>query len=60
MLWYRQVLAVFACFVALLVKAEPDWSDVFMGYIPNKALFQSGPNAVYTGKSKRTFLRPKD
>ncbi|KDR84835.1 hypothetical protein GALMADRAFT_233253 [Galerina marginata CBS 339.88] len=41
------VFAVFACFVALLVKAGPDWSDVFMGYIPDKALFQSEPDAVY-------------
>ncbi|KAH9487086.1 Iron transporter SMF3 [Psilocybe cubensis] len=41
------VLAVFACFVVLLVKASPDWSDVFMGYIPNKGLFQSEPDAVY-------------
>ncbi|KIM48347.1 hypothetical protein M413DRAFT_440075, partial [Hebeloma cylindrosporum] len=42
------VLAVFSCFVVLLVKASPDWSQVFMGYIPNKALFQSRPDAVYT------------
>ncbi|PPQ69625.1 hypothetical protein CVT25_013708 [Psilocybe cyanescens] len=41
------VLAVFACFVVLLVKASPDWSNVFMGYIPNKGLFQSEPDAVY-------------
>ncbi|CAA7258760.1 unnamed protein product [Cyclocybe aegerita] len=42
------VFAVFACFVVLLVKVEPDWPKVFMGYIPNKGLFQSEPDAVYT------------
>ncbi|KAF8168258.1 natural resistance-associated macrophage protein [Crassisporium funariophilum] len=41
------VFGVFACFVALLVKASPDWSQVFMGYLPNKNLFQSEPDAVY-------------
>ncbi|PPQ62803.1 hypothetical protein CVT24_000497 [Panaeolus cyanescens] len=41
------VLAVFGCFIALLVKAQPDWPAVFMGYIPNKGLFQSEPDAVY-------------
>ncbi|KAF9056670.1 natural resistance-associated macrophage protein-domain-containing protein [Panaeolus papilionaceus] len=41
------VLAVFGCFIALLIKAQPDWSEVFMGYIPNKGLFQSEPDAVY-------------
>ncbi|TFK41312.1 natural resistance-associated macrophage protein-domain-containing protein [Crucibulum laeve] len=41
------VFSVFACFIALLVKASPDWSQVFMGYIPNKGLIQSQPDAVY-------------
>ena len=44
-----QVLAVFSCFIVLLVKASPDWPQVFLGYIPNKGLFQSRPDAVYTG-----------
>ncbi|KAJ3513552.1 hypothetical protein NLJ89_g2884 [Agrocybe chaxingu] len=42
------VFAVFACFIVLIVKVEPDWPKVFMGYIPSKGLFQSEPDAVYT------------
>ncbi|KAF9568538.1 Nramp-domain-containing protein [Agrocybe pediades] len=41
------VLGVFACFVALLVKTKPDWPQVFLGYLPDKGLFQSEPDAVY-------------
>ncbi|KAF9452557.1 Nramp-domain-containing protein [Macrolepiota fuliginosa MF-IS2] len=41
------VLTVFACFVALLVRAKPNWGDVFMGYIPDKNLVRSQPDAVY-------------
>ncbi|KAF8971491.1 natural resistance-associated macrophage protein-domain-containing protein [Flammula alnicola] len=41
------VFAVFGCFIALLVKASPNWSQVFMGYVPDKHLFQSDPDAVY-------------
>lgn len=33
----------------LLIKASPDWSQVFKGYIPSKGLFQARPDAVYTG-----------
>ncbi|KXN83609.1 Manganese transporter SMF1 [Leucoagaricus sp. SymC.cos] len=42
------VFAVFVCFVALLVKAKPNWDNVFMGYIPDKTLVKSQPDAVYT------------
>ncbi|KAK0505985.1 smf Mn2+ and Fe2+ transporter [Armillaria luteobubalina] len=42
------VMSVFACFVVLLVKVKPDWPQVFMGYIPSKALFKSDPSAVYS------------
>ncbi|TFK76802.1 natural resistance-associated macrophage protein [Pluteus cervinus] len=42
------VFAVFGCFVALIVQVHPKWADVFLGYIPSKALFQSAPGAVYS------------
>ncbi|KAF8807262.1 natural resistance-associated macrophage protein [Phlegmacium glaucopus] len=42
------VFAVFACFIALLIKAKPDWPQAFMGYLPSSGLFQSDPDAVYT------------
>ncbi|KAF9471062.1 natural resistance-associated macrophage protein [Pholiota conissans] len=41
------VFAVFGCFIALLVKAGPVWSQVFIGFLPDKGLFQSDPDAVY-------------
>lgn len=41
------VFAVFSCFIALLVKADPDWSQVFLGYIPDSALFRMNPDAIY-------------
>ncbi|THV06068.1 Nramp-domain-containing protein [Dendrothele bispora CBS 962.96] len=41
------VLTVFVCFVVLLVKVNPDWPNVFLGYIPSKGLFQAKPDAVY-------------
>ncbi|KAJ3785276.1 natural resistance-associated macrophage protein-domain-containing protein [Lentinula aff. detonsa] len=41
------VFAVFACFTVLLIRVHPHWSSVFMGYIPDKNLFQSHPNALY-------------
>lgn len=49
-----QVSVVFFCFVVLLVRVGPNWSNVFLGYIPSKALFQTRPDALYTGK--RRFL----
>jgi metal iron transporter len=33
----------------LLVKVEPDWPQVFLGYVPSEGLLQTNPNAVYTG-----------
>ncbi|KAF8203212.1 natural resistance-associated macrophage protein-domain-containing protein [Pholiota molesta] len=41
------VFAVFGCFIALLVKAGPVWSQVFLGFLPDKGLIQSDPDAVY-------------
>ncbi|KAF9015016.1 natural resistance-associated macrophage protein-domain-containing protein [Cyathus striatus] len=41
------VMAVFGCFIALLVKGKPNWGQAFMGFIPSKGLFQSEPNAIY-------------
>lgn len=42
-----QVLAVIACFVALLVRVDPNWADVFHGYVPSSTLVQS--EALYAG-----------
>ncbi|KAG6910575.1 hypothetical protein DXG01_009526 [Tephrocybe rancida] len=42
------VLAVFSCFLVLLVKVKPYWSEVFLGYLPSKGLFQTHPDAVYS------------
>ena len=54
-----KVFAVFFCFVALLVKADPDWSQAFLGYLPDSRLFQTDPDAIYTGRSlySTVFLR---
>ncbi|KAJ3882367.1 natural resistance-associated macrophage protein [Lentinula edodes] len=41
------VFAVFACFIVLLLRVHPRWAGVFLGYIPDKKLFQSHPNALY-------------
>lgn len=30
------VLIVLACFIILLVRVKPDWSDVFKGYVPSQ------------------------
>ncbi|KAJ7596672.1 natural resistance-associated macrophage protein [Mycena floridula] len=40
------VFAVFSCFIVLLVKVNPQWDQVFLGYVPNKTLFNS--SAVYS------------
>jgi metal iron transporter len=42
------VAVVFICFIMLLVKVEPDWPQVFLGYVPSEGLLQTNPNAVYT------------
>ncbi|RDX56184.1 natural resistance-associated macrophage protein [Lentinus brumalis] len=42
------VSVVFVCFVVLLVRVGPNWSNTFLGYIPSKALFQTRPDALYT------------
>ncbi|KAI0094547.1 Nramp-domain-containing protein [Irpex rosettiformis] len=41
------VMAVFACFVVLLVKVEPDWGDAFLGYIPSTKLFDTHTDVLY-------------
>ncbi|KAG8941736.1 hypothetical protein FRC04_004113 [Tulasnella sp. 424] len=40
------VLAVFISFLVLLVRIQPDWPDVFKGYLPSKVLV--APGALYT------------
>ena len=45
-----QVAAVFICFLILLVRVSPDWGATFLGFIPSKGLFQTQPDALYTGK----------
>ena len=54
-----KVFTVFACFIALLVKADPDWSEVFLGYLPDSRLFASDPDAIYVGRTLYSivFLR---
>ncbi|KIP11464.1 hypothetical protein PHLGIDRAFT_63938 [Phlebiopsis gigantea 11061_1 CR5-6] len=42
------VFAVFACFVVLLVKVHPDWGNAFLGFIPDKELFDGHGNILYT------------
>ncbi|KAF5374865.1 hypothetical protein D9758_000055 [Tetrapyrgos nigripes] len=42
------VMAVFSCFVVLLVGVRPHWPAVFLGYIPSKDLFKAKPDAVYS------------
>ncbi|KAH7927366.1 Nramp-domain-containing protein [Leucogyrophana mollusca] len=42
------VAVVFICFVILLVRVGPNWPEAFLGFIPDAALLQSNPNAVYT------------
>ncbi|KAI0343977.1 natural resistance-associated macrophage protein [Trametopsis cervina] len=41
------VMAVFACFVVLLVKVKPVWSDAFLGYVPSAKLFDTHTNILY-------------
>jgi len=41
------VFTVFFCFIALLVKADPNWSQAFLGYLPDSRLFQTNPDAIY-------------
>lgn len=40
-----QVIIVFICFFILLVKVKPEWSEVFLGYVPNSALIN--PNGLF-------------
>ncbi|KAF9243857.1 natural resistance-associated macrophage protein-domain-containing protein [Melanogaster broomeanus] len=42
------VAVVFICFIILLVQANPDWPQVFLGFLPSSELLQTQPNAVYT------------
>ena len=54
-----KVFAVFFCFIALLVKADPDWSQAFLGFLPDSRLFETDPDAIYVGRSlcSTVFLR---
>jgi metal iron transporter len=40
------VLSVFVCFIILIRTIDPNWKDVFNGYVPSKTLFK--PGALYT------------
>ena len=51
-----KVFAVFFCFIALLVKADPDWSQVFLGYLPDSRLFETDPDAIYVGRTSCSFF----
>ncbi|EKM60826.1 uncharacterized protein PHACADRAFT_133651 [Phanerochaete carnosa HHB-10118-sp] len=42
------VLAVFACFVLLLVKVHPNWPQAFLGFVPSAELFDTHTDALYT------------
>ncbi|KAI0757298.1 natural resistance-associated macrophage protein-domain-containing protein [Daedaleopsis nitida] len=42
------VSIVFICFLVLLVRVEPRWPKVFLGYVPSKVLFNTKPDALYT------------
>lgn len=39
------VLIVLSCFIALLVKVDPNWADVFDGYVPSSTIV--GSKALY-------------
>ncbi|WFC97963.1 Manganese transporter smf1 [Malassezia yamatoensis] len=36
------VMIVLVCYIILLVRVQPDWKDVFKGYIPSHQLIESG------------------
>lgn len=36
------VLIVLACFIILLVRVDPNWGDVFYGYIPSHKIVEAG------------------
>lgn len=36
------VLIVLACFIVLLVRVDPNWGDVFYGYIPSHTVIEAG------------------
>ncbi|EGO02730.1 hypothetical protein SERLA73DRAFT_84509 [Serpula lacrymans var. lacrymans S7.3] len=42
------VAVVFVCFIILLIRMDPAWPEVFLGFLPSQGLFQTQPNAVYT------------
>lgn len=42
------VLAVFACFILLIVKVSPDWSQAFLGFVPSAKLFDAHSDTLYT------------
>ncbi|KAH0838532.1 natural resistance-associated macrophage protein-domain-containing protein [Lanmaoa asiatica] len=41
------VAAVFVSFIVLVIEVNPVWSQVFLGFVPSKELFNTQPNAVY-------------
>ncbi|GJE87733.1 NRAMP metal ion transporter [Phanerochaete sordida] len=42
------VLAVFACFILLIVKVHPDWPQAFLGFVPSAKLFDTRSDTLYT------------
>lgn len=44
-----QVIIVLACFIILLVRVDPNWADVFRGYVPSRTLV--GSKALYVSVS---------
>jgi len=46
----QQVGGVFISFIILLVKVDPQWDQVFLGYVPSVKLFSTSPNAIYAGQ----------
>ncbi|CAO1624309.1 unnamed protein product [Sympodiomycopsis kandeliae] len=43
------VLVVISCLIALVIKVDPNWSDVFYGYVPSSTVTQPGPLYVAIG-----------
>lgn len=43
------VLVVISCLIALVVKVDPYWPDVFRGYVPSATVAQPGPLYVAIG-----------
>lgn len=47
---------MFACFIVLLVQVKPQWSSVFLGYIPSEKLFDTHTDVLYIGIFQKPWL----